>query len=68
MRLQEKTQREAEVAAIREARIGEEEENRARQKRPDLNVLLADQLMPKPGATGIDADRLLLGRPGLLGY
>lgn len=69
LRLQERTQYEAQNAAIREAKIGEEEEKRAKQKSPDLNVLLADQMLPKkPGQTGVDANRLLLGRPGSLGY
>lgn len=66
-RMQERAQEDAEDAALREARIGEEEEKRARQKSPDLNVLLQDQLQQKPGPNGIDANRLLLGRPGLLG-
>lgn len=66
--LQQRAQKEAETASIREARLADEEQNRARQKSPDLNVLLGDQLMSKPGQTGIDVDRLLLGRPGLLGY
>jgi hypothetical protein len=67
LRLQEQAQNDAQSAAIREARIGEEEENRARQKGPDLNVLLADQLKPKRGPDTMDVDRLLLGRPALLG-
>lgn len=68
LRLQEEAQNEAQTAAIRDARVADEEENRARQKTPDLNVLLADQMTPRSGPTSIDADRLLLGRPGLLGY
>jgi hypothetical protein len=68
LRLQEKAQQEAKDSTVRAARIGEEEEAKARQKPPDLNVLLADQLNPKPSQQSINSDRLLLGRPGPLGY
>ena len=68
MRLQQTAQREAENSAIREAKIGEEQEKRAKAQSPDLNVLLADQLRPKVSRDSINADRLLLGRPGALGY
>lgn len=69
LHLQLQAEKNAENAAIREAKIGDEEEKRAKQKSPDLNVLLADQMLPKkPGQTGVDANRLLLGRPGSLGY
>jgi len=61
-------QRKAEDAALSDAKLAEQEENRARQKTPDLNVLLGDQsLRPRPGKGSIDVDRLLLSRPGLLG-
>lgn len=60
-------QRKAEDAALSDAKLAEQEENRARQKSPDLNVLLGDVLRPKPGKGSIDVDRLLLSRPGLLG-
>ena len=66
-RSQEQAQKQAETAVVREARTAEEADNRAKQKTPDLNVLLADELQPKPGKDSIDANRLLLGRPGLLG-
>lgn len=64
---QEQAQKQAETAAISQQRQADEAENRARQKTPDLNVLLSRELKPKPSPTSIDADRLLLGRPGLLG-
>ncbi len=67
LRLQEQAQQDAQDAAIRDATLAEEETNRVRQKTPDLNVLLADQMKPKASQSAIDADRLLLGRPGLLG-
>ncbi|MEY5098085.1 MAG: hypothetical protein RJA36_804 [Pseudomonadota bacterium] len=67
LRLQDQAQQDAQDAAIRDATLAEEETNRARQKTPDLNVLLADQMKPKASQSAIDADRLLLGRPGLLG-
>lgn len=65
---QDEAQAKAENAAVSQARQAEEAENRARQKSPDLNVLLARELKPKPAQGSIDANRLLLGRPGLLGY
>lgn len=67
LRLQERAQQDAQDAAIRDANLAEEEANRAKQKSPDLNVLLADQMKPKASQSAINADRLLLGRPGLLG-
>ena len=68
LRLQDQAQNQAEAAAASQARQAQEDENRARQRAPDLSVILGDQLTAKPGKNGIDADRLLLGRPGLLGY
>lgn len=68
LKLQQRAQQEAHAAAVSQARAADEAEGRARQKTPDLNVLLGDQLTAKPGPTSVDADRLLLGRPGLLGY
>lgn len=64
---QEREQTNAENRALRSDRQASIAENRAQQRAPDLGVLLGDQQAPKPGPTGIDADRLLLGRPGLLG-
>lgn len=64
---QEKAQDDAMAATVREARTAEEEANRARQRSPDVDVLLGDQQRRAPGPNSIDADRLLLGRPGLLG-
>jgi hypothetical protein len=66
-RMQERAQGEAKDVTVRQARIGEEAENKARANRPNLDVLLGDELTNKPGPAGIDANRLLLGRPGLLG-
>lgn len=65
---QEQAQAQAEDAAISEARVGQEEERRARSRAPapDLEVLLGDQ-RPRPNGASMDAGRLLLGRPGLLG-
>ncbi len=57
----------AEQAALADARRAEEDENKAAQRSPDLDVLLADQRKPQRGSGSIDADRLLLGRPGQLG-
>lgn len=65
---QQKAQDENEAVAVRQARQAEEEENRAKQKSPDLNVLLSEQILPKPGASGIDAARLTLGTQRALGY
>jgi uncharacterized protein HemX len=62
---QQAAQATAEAAAVREAKVGEEEENRARQKTPDLTTLLRDE--QRPTRQLVDADRLLLGRPGALG-
>lgn len=60
---------EAESAALAEAKRGELAENRARQKTPDLNVLLSDSLLPRRKQPGsIDINRLTLGRPGQLGF
>lgn len=66
LRQQNMAQQEAENRALRQDREGQIAENRANRRAPDLNVLLSQQL-PKPGATGIDSERLLLGRQGLLG-
>lgn len=57
----------SEDAALSEQRRAEEAENAARQKSPDLNVLLGDERKRKPGPGSIDVDKLLLGRPKLLG-
>lgn len=65
---QEKAQDAAEAASISQARQASEDEKRARQKTPDLNALLARELQPKPAQGSIDTNKLLLGRPGLLGY
>jgi hypothetical protein len=66
---QERAQGQAEAAVVSEGRRAEEEENRARQRSPDLSVLLQDQTrQPRAGSDGIDTNRLLLGRPGLMGY
>jgi len=46
---------------MRQERLGEQEDARARSKSPDLDVLLGDQTKPKPGALGVNADQLLLG-------
>jgi uncharacterized protein HemX len=65
---QEQQQRKAEHAAVAAQRRADDQERRASEKTPDLNVLLGDQALPKPGTRGVNADRLLLGRPGVLGY
>lgn len=67
VRRQQAAEQQAEAAAMAETRRAEQEENRARQQAPNIDVLLGDR-PPKPGPKGIDADRLLLGRPGQLGY
>jgi hypothetical protein len=52
--------------ALSEARTAVETERQATQKQPDLTVLL-DGESPQMGSQSMDLDRLLLGRPGLLG-
>lgn len=68
MRLQEEAQQEAQNAAISTSRKAAEDEKRARAQAPDLNVLLADQQKFKGGSQGINAEKLLLGKPSALGY
>lgn len=68
LRRQKDAQDKAERDASVQARQAEEGENRARQKSPDLGVLLADVAGGfRPSQGSVNADRLLLGRPGLLG-
>lgn len=65
-RQQERTQKQAEARAISEARRAEMAEAASRRKSPNLDVLLAGE-PAKPGPAGMNADKLLLGRPSLLG-
>src|SRR5262245_549434 len=65
---QQAAQNQAQAAAISQARQAEEEEQRARRKSPNLAVLLGEQQKGAPGSKGVDSERLLLGKPGLLGY
>lgn len=68
LRAQEDQQAKAETQAKRQARQADEEENRARRRSPDLGVLLNDVANGfRPTESSVRADRLLLGRPGLLG-
>lgn len=68
VRRQEQAQREAEQDAAVQTRVADEEANRARQKQPDLGVLLNDIGRGfRPNNQSVRADQLLLGRPGLLG-
>ena len=69
LRDQRAAQDEAQAAAVSSARRAAEAANRARRKAPDLDVLLGNELKPRSGKRdSIDVDRLLLGRPGVLGY
>lgn len=68
LRAQQDEQAKAEARAKRQARQADEDENRARRRSPDLGVLLNDVANGfRPNESSVRADRLLLGRPGLLG-
>lgn len=67
-RAQEAAQNAAERDASAQERTAEQEANRARNRQPDLGVLLNDVAQGfRPTQNSVNADRLLLGRPGLLG-
>lgn len=65
---QQVAEQKAERQAAAQTRAADEATNSARKKQPDLGVLLADVANGfRPTASSVRADRLLLGRPGLLG-
>lgn len=66
LRQQRQAEKTAEVRAVSEARRGEMADAAARRKAPNLDVLLGGE-PAKPGPSGMNADKLLLGRPSLLG-
>ncbi len=70
MRLQDAAQQDAQNAAISETRAADEAMKKTKAERaPNLDVLLADQQkLPKGGQSGINAERLMLGKPSALGY
>lgn len=58
---QREAQQTAESNALKQERLGEQEATRARQKTPDLDVLLGDLTKPKQSSLGINQSQLLLG-------
>lgn len=60
LKRQDKAQKEAQGNALRQDRLNQEEEAKAKAKPPDVDTLLGTN-KPKPGSLGISPSQLLLG-------